>query len=88
MLKDTPTLAIVAVHTAENEPPKVYESASARHRLPRRPSARSAPFRNGEGGASSNNLSKKREIEGQAPDDITKPDNRKPKNELRKERDE
>ena len=26
MLKNAPTLAIVAVHTAENEPPKVYES--------------------------------------------------------------
>ena len=26
MLKSAPTLAIVAVHTAENEPPKVYES--------------------------------------------------------------
>ena len=31
MLKNAPTLAIVAVHTAENEPPKVYESPKKIH---------------------------------------------------------
>jgi hypothetical protein len=35
-----------------------------------------------------NNLSKNRKMEGQAPDDIAEPDNRKPKHELRKERDQ
>ena len=28
MLKNAPTLAILAVHTAENKPPKVYDTGS------------------------------------------------------------